>query len=218
MRVQHRRGVRLDRHPVPAAQVLEPQRGHDRHHRGAGRLVAADLQPASGWAAPGWRGGRSPSTATAPAARPRAAPRRRWPPAGTSVSVMEAADHDRSGAHNPHPAAGQPPRAGTGRGRRPVLRSADIAVHWTAVRAGPGPRGSARCGPRHTPEHATGAAVDYAEMQAAFLTEPAAGRPEPRVPSGAARGLRDAAEPIATVGFWATPCLRRPGRARLGSS
>ena len=42
-------------------------------------------------------------------------------------------------------------------------------------------------------------------MQAAFLTEPASGRPDPRVPSGAARSLRDAAEPIATVGFWGRP-------------
>ena len=44
-RVQHRRGVRLDRHPVVAAQVPEPQLGHDRGHRRAGRLVAPDLEP-----------------------------------------------------------------------------------------------------------------------------------------------------------------------------
>jgi hypothetical protein len=47
--------------------------------------------------------------------------------------------------------------------------------------------------------------VDYAEMQAAFLTDPAPGRAAPRVPDSPARRLRDAAEPIATVGFWARP-------------
>ena len=47
--------------------------------------------------------------------------------------------------------------------------------------------------------------MDYAEMQAAFLAEPPPGRPDPRVPSGAPRRLRDAVEPIATVGFWARP-------------
>lgn len=47
--------------------------------------------------------------------------------------------------------------------------------------------------------------MDYAELQAAFLTEPAPGRPAPRVPDGPARRLRDAAEPIATVGFWGRP-------------
>jgi hypothetical protein len=45
-RVQHRRRVRLHRDPVLGPQLLQPQRGHDRHHRGAGRLVAADLEPA----------------------------------------------------------------------------------------------------------------------------------------------------------------------------
>ena len=47
--------------------------------------------------------------------------------------------------------------------------------------------------------------MDYAELQAAFLTEPAPGRAAPRVPEGPARRLRDAAEPIATVGFWGRP-------------
>jgi hypothetical protein len=47
--------------------------------------------------------------------------------------------------------------------------------------------------------------MDYAELQAAFLTEPAAGRAAPRVPEGPARRLRDAAEPIATIGFWGRP-------------
>ena len=42
-RVQHRRGVRLDRHAVGRLEVGEPQRGHQAHHRGAGGLVAADL-------------------------------------------------------------------------------------------------------------------------------------------------------------------------------
>ena len=43
-RVQHGRGVRLDRHPVLGAQVPEPQRGHDRDHRRGRRLMTADLQ------------------------------------------------------------------------------------------------------------------------------------------------------------------------------
>lgn len=43
--VQHRRGVRLDRHPVVALQLGEPQGGHDVDHRRARRLVAADLHP-----------------------------------------------------------------------------------------------------------------------------------------------------------------------------
>lgn len=47
--------------------------------------------------------------------------------------------------------------------------------------------------------------MDYADMQAAFLGEPPPGRPAPRVPTGPARALRDAAEPLATVGFWARP-------------
>jgi hypothetical protein len=47
--------------------------------------------------------------------------------------------------------------------------------------------------------------LDYAELQAAFLGEPAPGRPGPQVPTHPARRLRDAAEPIATVGFWGRP-------------
>ena len=43
--VQHRRGVRLDRHPVVALQLGEPQGGHDVDHRRARRLVPADLHP-----------------------------------------------------------------------------------------------------------------------------------------------------------------------------
>ena len=42
-RVVHRAGVRLHRHLVVAAEMAEPQRGHDRHHRGRRRLMAADL-------------------------------------------------------------------------------------------------------------------------------------------------------------------------------
>ena len=45
-RVQHGRGVRLDRHPVLCPQVPEPQRGHDRDHRRGRGLVPADLHPA----------------------------------------------------------------------------------------------------------------------------------------------------------------------------
>ncbi|MEI4273845.1 hypothetical protein TEK04_19155 [Klenkia sp. LSe6-5] len=47
--------------------------------------------------------------------------------------------------------------------------------------------------------------MDYDELSAAFLAEPAAGRPAPRIPTGAARSLRDAAEPLATIGFWGKP-------------
>ena len=44
-RVQHGRRVRLDRDAVRTAQVLEPERGHDRHHRGRRGLMAAHLHP-----------------------------------------------------------------------------------------------------------------------------------------------------------------------------
>ena len=42
-RVQHRRGVRLHRHAVLRAQLREPERRHEAHHRRARRLVAAHL-------------------------------------------------------------------------------------------------------------------------------------------------------------------------------
>ena len=51
-----------------ASRMREPQRGHERHHRRARGLVAADLHARRGSAARGWRGGRSPSPATARAA------------------------------------------------------------------------------------------------------------------------------------------------------
>src|SRR5436305_9313117 len=38
-----RGGVRLDRDPVLRTQILEPQGGHDRDHRGRGSLVASRL-------------------------------------------------------------------------------------------------------------------------------------------------------------------------------
>ena len=44
-RVQHGRGMRLHRDLVLGAQLGEPQRRHQAHHRGARRLVAADLHP-----------------------------------------------------------------------------------------------------------------------------------------------------------------------------
>ena len=47
-RVEHRRGVRLDRHPVLGVQVGEPERGHRGDQGGAGRLVPADLHPVAG--------------------------------------------------------------------------------------------------------------------------------------------------------------------------
>ena len=45
-RVQHRRGVRLDRHAILGPQLGEPERGHEAHHRRAGGLVAAYLHAA----------------------------------------------------------------------------------------------------------------------------------------------------------------------------
>ena len=44
-RVQHGRRVRLHRHLVLRAQLGEPERRHQAHHRGARGLVAADLHP-----------------------------------------------------------------------------------------------------------------------------------------------------------------------------
>ncbi len=44
-RVQHRSGVRLDGDAVVGAERVEIKRGHDRGHRGAARLMPADLQP-----------------------------------------------------------------------------------------------------------------------------------------------------------------------------
>ena len=79
-RVQDRRGVRLDRHAVGRLEVREPQRGHERDHRRARGLVAADLDPAGVQAARGWRGGRWRWPATARGAGPRRG-RRGRPPA-----------------------------------------------------------------------------------------------------------------------------------------
>ena len=49
-RVQDRRGVRLDGHTVLGAQLREPERGHQAHHRGARGLVTADLYARAGLA------------------------------------------------------------------------------------------------------------------------------------------------------------------------
>ena len=43
--VEHRPGMRLHRHAVVRLQGVEIERRHDRGHRGAARLMAADLQP-----------------------------------------------------------------------------------------------------------------------------------------------------------------------------
>ncbi|SDY46794.1 hypothetical protein SAMN05661080_03573 [Modestobacter sp. DSM 44400] len=51
--------------------------------------------------------------------------------------------------------------------------------------------------------------MDYAELQAAFLGAPAEGQTPPRIPDHPARRLRDAAEPIATIGFWGRPAYDR---------
>jgi hypothetical protein len=45
-----RAGVRLDRHPVLRPQRLHVEGGHQGGHRGAGRLVPADLQPVTAFA------------------------------------------------------------------------------------------------------------------------------------------------------------------------
>ena len=58
-RVEHRRRVRLDRDLVVAAEVAEPERRHDAHHRRAGRHVPADLHAELGVATTG-RGPRRP--------------------------------------------------------------------------------------------------------------------------------------------------------------
>ena len=73
-RVQHGRGVRLDRDAVGRAQVLEVERRHDADHRGRRRLVAADLDARRRRRAPCSRGARCSSRATARAAAPRRAP------------------------------------------------------------------------------------------------------------------------------------------------
>lgn len=51
--------------------------------------------------------------------------------------------------------------------------------------------------------------MDYADAQAAFLGAPPSGQAPPRVPDRSARRLRDAAEPIATIGFWGRPAYDR---------
>ena len=43
--VEHRAGVGLDRDAVVGTERIEIERGHDRGHRRARRLVPADLQP-----------------------------------------------------------------------------------------------------------------------------------------------------------------------------
>ena len=47
-RMEDRAGVRLDRDPILGPERMQVQRAHDRCDRGAGRLVAADLQPVPG--------------------------------------------------------------------------------------------------------------------------------------------------------------------------
>ena len=45
--------------------------------------------------------------------------------------------------------------------------------------------------------------MQYAEAREAFFAVPADGRPAPRIPDSPGRRLRDAAEPLATISFWA---------------
>ena len=97
-RVQHGRGVRLDRHPVVGAQVPEPQRGHDRDHRGATTPGARRPSARRGWAGPGSRGGRSPWTARAPGARSRPVRPGWWPSAAARSWV-----HDNTAAARAQP-------------------------------------------------------------------------------------------------------------------
>jgi hypothetical protein len=51
--------------------------------------------------------------------------------------------------------------------------------------------------------------VDFAQAQQVFLTPPGSERPAARVPDTPARGLRDAAEPIATISIWGRPLNER---------
>jgi hypothetical protein len=51
--------------------------------------------------------------------------------------------------------------------------------------------------------------MDYEAIAAHFLTPPVTAPPDPVVPDTAARRLRDALEPIATIGWWSRPAADR---------
>ena len=51
--------------------------------------------------------------------------------------------------------------------------------------------------------------MDYAQARTVFLSPPPPGQPAPRVPDTAARRLRDAAEPLATMYIWGRPVNER---------
>lgn len=51
--------------------------------------------------------------------------------------------------------------------------------------------------------------MDYEQARTVFLSPPAETRPPSRLPDTAARRLRDAAEPIATISFWGRPVNER---------
>ena len=56
--------------------------------------------------------------------------------------------------------------------------------------------------------------MDYEAIAAHFLTPSVTPPPDPVVPDTAARRLRDALEPIATIGWWSRPAADRMVRAR----
>ena len=135
------------------AQVLEPQRGHDRDHRRARRLVAADLEPDGlGRTRLAWW--TIAVAATAPAARRRARTSSAGCPAGWAAAAGPGCSSGRSCAVHQHPsqrlhnrgarrsvrsfeAAGLPGGRATvrrsGRGRR--ARTPGCCWRWPKARA-----------------------------------------------------------------------------------
>lgn len=58
--------------------------------------------------------------------------------------------------------------------------------------------------------------MTYDDIAAAFLVPPAEPLPAPDVPASPARRLRDAVEPIATLGWWSRPAAERVERTGAG--
>ena len=116
-RVEDRRGVRLDRDPVRPVEVGEVQRGHRGDQRGAGRLVAADLDPVAGVAVvvggvddPGRRAtARGAGSRGGPARIPQPRPIRLSSAAGQGHPVRLAAGPTMAQATGPLPVGGARP-------------------------------------------------------------------------------------------------------------